>query len=66
MKERNKLSAKAIYGIVMVLFYICMSILVVFTSVFKEFMPNDVIRVIIGVLFLAYGFFRAYRVWKGL
>lgn len=66
MKEGNKLSAKTIYGIVMVLFYLCMSILVVFTSVFKEFMPDDVIRIIIGVLFLAYGFFRGYRVWKGL
>lgn len=66
MKEGNKPSAKAIYGIVMVLFYVCMSILVIFTSVFKEFMPNDVIRIIIGVLFFAYGFFRAYRVWKGI
>jgi threonine/homoserine/homoserine lactone efflux protein len=66
MKEGNKLSAKAIYGIVMVLFYVCIAILVVFTSVFKDFMPNDIIRVIIGVLFFAYGLFRAYRVWKGV
>ncbi|MDR1091840.1 MAG: hypothetical protein LBL79_12270 [Prevotella sp.] len=65
MKEGNKLSAKVIYGIVMALFYVCMSVLVIFTSVFKELIPNDVLRVIIGVLFFAYGFFRAYRVWKG-
>lgn len=66
MKEGNKLSAKSIYGIVMVLFYFGMSILVIFTSGFKEFMPNEVIRVIVGVLFFVYGFFRAYRVWKSI
>ncbi len=50
----------------MVAFYLCMSVLVVFTSVFKDLIPNDIIRIIIGVLFFAYGFFRAYRVWKGV
>jgi hypothetical protein len=65
MKEGNKFSAKAIYGIAMVLFYLFLSILFIFTSVFNELIVSGTLRVIMGVLFLAYGFFRAYRAWKG-
>lgn len=65
MKD-GKLSAKTIYGAFMVLFYLGISIALIFTSVFNDFFQNDILRIIIGVLFLVYGLFRSYRVWKGL
>lgn len=65
MKD-GKLSPKTIYGAFMVLFYLGISIALIFTSVFNDFFQNDILRIVIGVLFLAYGLFRSYRVWKDL
>jgi hypothetical protein len=64
MKEGKKMSPKTIFGIFMVLFYLCISILMVFTSIFEDI--NIIFRVIMGVLLFTYGVFRAYRAWKEL
>jgi len=64
MKEGKKMSPKKMFGIFMVLFYLCVSVLIVFTPIFGNI--NIVYRVIIGVLMFAYGVFRAYRAWKEL
>jgi threonine/homoserine/homoserine lactone efflux protein len=64
MKERKKISARTIFGIFMVLFYLCVSVLMVFTSIFENI--NIIFRVIMGVLLFMYGVFRAYRAWKEL
>ena len=64
MKKENKPSAKMIYGIFMVFFYLCISILLVFTPIFENI--NIILRIVMGVLFFCYGLFRGYRMWKGL
>jgi hypothetical protein len=63
MKEK-KLSPKIIFGIFMVLFYLCISILMVFTPIFENI--NIIFRIIIGILLFSYGIFRGYRAWKEL
>lgn len=62
MKEKNKPSIKMIYGIFMVFFYLCISILLVFTPIFEN--VQLIFRIIMGVLFFCYGLFRGYRLWK--
>lgn len=66
-EERNKQPKshiRKIYGIFMVFFYLCVSVLMVFTPIFES--VHLVIRIIMGVLFFAYGMFRGYRMWKDL
>ncbi len=64
MKEGNKSPVKTAYTIFMVIFYLCISVLLVFTPIFEN--VNIIIRIIMGILFFLYGLFRGYRVWKGL
>jgi hypothetical protein len=64
MKEGKKMSPKTIFGIFMILFYLCVSILMVFTPIFENI--NIIFRIIMGVLLFVYGVFRAYRAWKEL
>lgn len=67
MGEENKQSkspVRKIYGIFMVFFYLCVSVLMVFTPIFES--VSLIIRIIMGILFFAYGLFRGYRVWKNL
>ena len=45
----------------MVVFYLCMGVLFIFSNLFdiqKKYM------IVIGILFVFYGIFRGYRVWK--
>lgn len=62
MKENNKPSIKMIYGIFMVFFYLCISILLIFTSIFEN--VHIAARIAMGVIFFCYGLFRGYRLWK--
>lgn len=66
MEKENKptknWSPKAIFGIFMIFFYLGVSILLVFTPIFKDI--NIAARIIMAVLFFAYGLFRGYRAWK--
>ncbi len=64
MKEGKKSPIRAGYGIFMVLFYLCVSILLIFTPIFGN--VNIILRIIMGVLFFMYGLFRGYRMWKDL
>jgi len=68
MKEEDKPSRKSplrmIYGIFMVFFYLCVSILMVFTPIFDS--VSLIIRIFMGVVFFIYGLFRGYRIWKEL
>jgi len=63
-KNKNGITPKMIYSVFMVIFYIFIAVLLVFTTVFNNFIQIDAIRIILGVLFAAYAFFRAYRVWR--
>ncbi len=62
--KNNGVTPKMIYSVCMVLFYIFLAVLLMFTTVFNDFIHMSVLRIILGVLFLAYAFFRAYRVWR--
>lgn len=64
MKDGNKMSFRRIYGIFMVFFYLCVSVLLVFTPIFEA--VNIIARIIMAILFFCYGIFRGYRMWKDL
>ena len=52
---------RLVFGIFMTAFYLIMAILIV---VYDFFEMKLAFRIIIGVLFFAYGIFRGFRVWK--
>ncbi len=59
-----------IFGIFMVLFYVAMGVLL-FTPVFNvlfEGMAAGIawIRYLVAVVLIIYGFYRGYRLWKGV
>lgn len=60
MKNQG-LNWKLIFGIFMVLIYLGMAAILVFSNVFA--IP-ETYRIIIGILFFIYGLFRGYRIWK--
>lgn len=60
MKDQGK-TWKLIFGIFMVLVYLGMAAILIFSNVFA--IPYTY-RLIIGILFFLYGLFRGYRVWK--
>jgi hypothetical protein len=64
MKEGKKFSPKTAFGIFMVLFYLCLAIMMVFTPIFEGI--NWILRVIMGILLFLYGIFRGYRAWREL
>lgn len=64
MKDNKKPTFKAIFGIFMIFFYLCVAILLIFTPIFND--VNLYVRIGMGVLFFVYGLFRAYRMWKEL
>lgn len=58
------------FGIFMVLFYVALGVLL-FTPVFNilfEGMASSVawVRYVVAVVLIIYGFFRGYRLWKGV
>jgi len=75
MKEDNKdnSSFKFAWGIFMVIAYLGIAYLVVFTPVLIAYnkttnLPdndeNFVVRIILGIILLVYGLFRGYRIWR--
>ncbi|WP_108823399.1 hypothetical protein [Dysgonomonas sp. Marseille-P4361] len=65
MEKENKspkFSPRMIFGLFMVVFYLFVAILLVFTPIFKD--VHIAARIIMGILFFAYGLFRGYRAWK--
>lgn len=60
----NKLAKVLRFGI-MILVYLVMFVLIVFTSIFDNmFAFAPYLRYALGIVFLFYGLFRAYRLWK--
>jgi hypothetical protein len=49
------------WGIFMMLFYVLMAFLLIFSDVFDI---KPIFRIIIGISFFIYGIFRGYRLWK--
>lgn len=54
---------KLIWGMMMIIIYLSVSYLLVFTPMFKESIPSA-IRIAFGVIFTVYGILRGYRLWK--
>jgi hypothetical protein len=62
MGDTNNTSKfRLIWGVVMVIIYICMAFMVVFTNLFDISLN---FRIIIGALLFMYGLFRGFRLWK--
>jgi cytochrome c biogenesis protein CcdA len=58
MKQFN---IRLILGIIMVFIYLGMALLVLFSDFFNM---SPAFRIIIGILFLVYGIFRGYRLFR--
>lgn len=68
MKERGqadnyKKGFKLIWGIMMVIIYVSVAYLLVFTPLFRGNIPTG-IRIAFGLIFATYGTLRGYRLWK--
>lgn len=63
--QKNKFSFKSVWGITMVVVYLGIAYLLVFSPLFEErsTIPKG-IRIAIAVLFSVYGLYRGYRLWK--
>ena len=62
MNMKNGLNFNYIWGIFMVVFYLVMFVLFVFTPTFDHF--NQTIRLILGVMFLILGVARIISLWQ--
>jgi len=62
MALNAKPNFRFIWGLLMVAIYFCMFFLLVFTSLFGN-IPST-FRIVLGVIFLVYGLYRGYSVWK--
>lgn len=64
-RERRDLKKyfKLVWGIMMVIIYISVAYLLVFTPLFRATIPLW-IRISFGVIFSVYGVLRGYRLWK--
>jgi len=58
-----KINFRVFWGILMVIVYACMAYLLIFTSLFEHAVPG-VLRIVFGVVFLIYGVYRGYRIYK--
>ena len=62
MALNSKPNPRFIWGIFMVLVFMGMSFMLIFTNMFMNLsLP---IRILTGVIFLIYGIFRGYSIWK--
>ena len=52
------------FGIFMLIFYLGMAYLLLFTTFFSNL--YDIVRYIMGVVFAVYGVFRGYRLFVGM
>ena len=59
----KQLNYRFILGLIMVVIYLGMAVLILFSNYFP--IPQT-FKVIMGLLFLIYGIFRAYRLYKDL
>ena len=71
--SNSKMTIKLIWGIVMVIAYLGISYLVVFTPVLIRYNStnnspsndeNFIFRIILGIILFVYGLFRGYRIWR--
>jgi len=62
MALKKNLSFRLIWGILMVVIYLGMSYLLVFTNLFTQF--SLTLRIIFGIVFLLYGIFRGWKIWQ--
>ena len=60
----NKRKIAFVSGIVMTAIYLSMGILLIFTNFFTQI--THTIRIILGIIFVLYGFYRGYRAIKKL
>lgn len=64
-KENNNSSGKVIRTLVMSTIYVVMFSLIVFTNLFEKLFQNaPQMRYGLGAVFLIYGLFRVYRLWR--
>lgn len=54
-----------VFGIIMIVIYFGMGVLM-FTSFFENVITIEWIRILLGVMFILYGIWRAYRQIKGI
>ncbi|MDR2144883.1 MAG: hypothetical protein LBE91_00280 [Tannerella sp.] len=59
----KQINYRFILGIMMVIIYLGMAALILFSDIFNI---EQTFKIIIGLLFLIYGIFRAYRLYKSL
>lgn len=62
MPLKDKLNLRLLWGLTMVLIYLGMAFLLIFTNMFVNI--SLTLRVILGAVFMIYGVFRGYRIWK--
>ncbi len=55
------MNLKLLWGLFMVIIYLGMASLLLFSDVF---VMQKTLKIIIGILLFLYGLFRGYRVWK--
>jgi uncharacterized membrane protein len=53
-----------IFGIFIVIAYVAISYMIIFTGAFKGGMFSDTVRIMFGIVVGVYGIFRGYRLWK--
>jgi len=61
MKQSMKVNWRFVWGIFMVLFYLGMAVLLFFSDFFDI---REGFKIVISILFFAYGLFRGYRLIK--
>lgn len=62
MSLQDKTNFRLLWGILMVVIYLGMFFLLVFTNMFMNL--SLTLRIICGSAFLIYGVFRGFRIWK--
>lgn len=62
MALKNKLNFKLIWGLLMIVIYLGMFFLLLFTSMFNSM--SLTVRILFGAIFLIYGIFRGYQIWR--
>lgn len=66
-KTGNNNLGKILRTVIMSIIYVAMFVLIVFTSLFDNiFATAPQMRYGLGAVFLIYGLFRGYRLWKTL
>lgn len=62
MALKEPFNFRLIWGILMVIIYLAMFYMLVFTNLFVNL--SQTLRIIFGVIFLLYGLFRGWQVWQ--